>query len=108
MSRAIYKDNDKTQFDLKVIRRTSNQYKYIADTQEEEKESIFVQFKDFTNCPVSGGGVCSAGHDPRCKNWDRFGIPIRPIVQIPIPARMTKSGVLKYPPTCGFSRVVKL
>ena len=95
MSCPIYKDNDRTPYDIKCTRKIASQYSGIVDRKVEDETAIFLQFSDFNRCEA--GAPCTPSHDPRCKNWDPLGFPVRPIVIMPRPARMTNSCIVHVP-----------
>ena len=97
MSCPIYKDNDRTPHDIKCARRVASQYSGIVNRQVEEETSIYVQFTNFTDGHCQYGSPCTPSHDSRCTHWDIYGQPIRPIVIMPRPARMSNSVIVNVP-----------
>ena len=95
MSRPIYKDDKSTSYDVRVARKTAIQYRKINNEEENNKEAIYIDFKDFHNCQY--GTPCSPGHSPDCLNWDRYDCPRRAPVSMPIAARMSNSVLVFVP-----------
>ena len=97
MSCPIYKDDDRTPFDVKCTRKIASQYSGIVDKAHEEETAIFIQFTNFNEGECEYGSPCSPLNDNRCQNWDIYGVPRRPIVVMPRPARMSNSCIVNVP-----------
>ena len=95
MSRPIYKDDKSTSYDVRTTRKIAIQYRNINNEEENNKESIYVDFMDYHKCQY--GTPCTPQHDQRCRNWDRYDCPRRPPVSIPIAARMSNSVLVFVP-----------
>ena len=99
MSRPIYKDDKSVSNDVKAIRLISDQYHNIRDHKTEIEATLSLSFVNGQNCPhATERDPCRPMHSAECTKWaHREGNPIRNIVVLPIPARLSNSFIVEVP-----------